>query len=454
MENIEYYWAMVSYASLILEMIVMGYCFYYFAKPFMVNKRGVFVTGVAYSVTMLLLYLVPLELNNFMAYSIGILAAFFVMCRIDQRNYQQKVFIAVTFFSLRWLSVAMAAIIYNIGYRFVIDTVYMAEHPNIQFAMYAAAVLFRVVLEITLIAISVWYILKAYVYKRETMTKKEMFMLIVPSLTGMTGYGILQYYQNFYEVTIKVSGIYEGLALLHYGISIITIVIMIVIFQNIKARQQEGLENELLTAQVENMKQHIAQMESLYQNIRSIRHDMTNHIMTLERLYANNEADAAKAYVLNLKASFREGAGEIKSGNPVTDVILSERKKEAEVKKIRFVCDFHYPSGSNVNAFDVSVILNNALENAIEATENSKKPYISILSYRKNNAFMIEIENCFSGSLNWDQESGIPITSKEKKESHGYGLVNIRKVARKYYGDIDIVQTGEQFKLSIMLMME
>ena len=40
---------------------------------------------------------------------------------------------------------------------------------------------------------------KAYVYKNDEMNVKELVMLIIPSLVGVTGYGILQYYLNIYE---------------------------------------------------------------------------------------------------------------------------------------------------------------------------------------------------------------------------------------------------------------
>ena len=81
-------------------------------------------------------------------------------------------------------------------------------------------------------------------------------------------------------------------------------------------------------------------------------------------------------------------------------------------------------------------------------------PHISVLSYHSNNAYMIEIRNSFTGNLQWDEEHGLPITSKERTDGHGYGLSNIRMVARKYSGDIAIDLKEDEFRLSIMLMME
>ena len=135
-------------------------------------------------------------------------------------------------------------------------------------------------------------------------------------------------------------------------------------------------------------------------------------------------------------------------------MILQELKNEAEKRNIHFQSDFYYPTGTNINAFDVSVILNNALQNAMENIEKSEAPHISVLSYHRNNAYMIEVSNSFNGDLQWDEERGLPVTSKEKADGHGYGLSNIRMVARKYSGDIAIDVKNDEFRLSIMLMME
>ncbi len=451
--------AAVSVVYAIAAMYGSGYILYRFARPFMENKKGASCIGIAYFATMLILYLVPVEINTFAAYSLGTLLAFFVMCRIDRRNYKQKTFIVSAFFSLHWLSEYMSRILTDAvyGIKAVSDVFYTPErHPVAKILIFGGVELLDTLISFTILGISVRYIVKTYVYKREDMSIKEMFMLILPSITGMTGYGILIQYQTSSGMSWMepICGLYNGLAFLHFGISIIAIVVMTVLFQNIRARQEEKLQNELLARQAENIERHIGQVESLYQNIRSIRHDMTNHILTLERLYAGNNVQEAMDYGRELKSALSRISGEIKSGNPVTDVILQEFKNEAEKRKIRFQSDFYYPAGTNINAFDISVILNNALQNAMENAGKSGMPYISVLSYHRNHAYMMEISNSFTGNLQWNEDQGLPVTSKEKTQGHGYGLSNIRMVAGKYSGDIAIDLKDDEFCLSIMLMME
>lgn len=80
-----------------------------------------------------------------------------------------------------------------------------------------------------------------------------------------------------------------------------------------------------------------------------------------------------------------------------------------------------------------------------------ENPFISVLSYRKKNVCMIEIRNSIAEKRFLDGESGLPLTTKEGAD-HGFGLVNIRRVAQSYYGDIAIEQKDHEFGLIVMLM--
>lgn len=456
MESVEFYWRIVSYLYVMADMAGMGYFLYRFARHFVERKHKAPYIGGVYFAIMTVLYFLPFEMENAVAYGIGILASFFVMCGIDKRNYRQKVFIAVTFFSLRWFSAYMISEISLCLYQQIINTPYLIEHKMLQLGCYIGAELLELALRFLVMGVSVHCIAKAYVYKRENMSVKELFMLAAPSAAGMAEYVVIRYYRGWFEANAgkEAPGIYGVVAFLHYGMSIITIVVVTVLFQNIRARQEERLQNELLAAQIDTLRRHIGQMEEHYRELRRLRHDMANHILTLERLYAGNKLREAEAYGADLKAALAGMAGEIKSGNPVTDVILQEMKTGMEKRGIRFETEFYFPEGTGVNAFDVSIILNNALQNAAEHAGECREPRVAVRSYRRGNAYMIEVRNSFTGELQWDEETGLPLTTKESPEGHGYGLSNIRRVAEKYSGTIRIEGEGGEFCLSVLLMLE
>lgn len=455
MEEMELYWQFSSDIYFLLNRLLIGYWFYRFARPFMKNKKSSVYAGAVYFATMQILYMIPSELNNFTVYGSGMLLSFAVMCWKDKRNYRQKIFISTAFFSLRWLSAYMTSIISQELYMLLLYHPYMIERPVLQFIAYNSTEILHLFLWSGILKVSVSAIIKAYIYKREELTTKEMLMLIMPCLAEMIEYGILLYYRNFTKTEdSENSFLYDALAFFYYGISIFMIVITTVLFQNIRARQEEKLQNELLAMQVENVKKHIGQVENLYKNIRSLRHDMANHILMLEKLYTTEKTEEALTYSKDLQMALSQITGAIKSGNPVTDVILQEWKHEAEKKDICFQSEFYYPTDSNINAFDISVILNNALQNAVENTKTDGTGYISVLSWCRKNVYIIEIKNNFSKMLQWDEQNGFPLTSKEQSDGHGYGLGNIHRIAEKYAGDMDIILKDKEFCLSIMLIIK
>ena len=66
---------------------------------------------------------------------------------------------------------------------------------------------------------------------------------------------------------------------------------------------------------------------------------------------------------------------------------------------------------------------------------------------------MIVVENSFEGKLLIDEDSGLPISTKKGSE-HGLGLINIRRVAQKYLGDIAFEQEDGKVIVTAMLQME
>lgn len=456
MSLVEKCWMVTSKISVIALLMITGIYFGKFVCPYIKKKKGAVAVSIVYITIMLVLYMIPPQIDNFSAYLIGVIAAFLVMYVEDRRNIYQKIFLAITFFSIRWLTVAMAARLDDLVTKALVFRNMSAEKVWLQYGLYVGTRVLDIVLCIAFIAVAIGLINKAYIYKKDEMSVKEMVMLIIPSLVGVTGYGILQYYLMIYERDtgknlIDTYGFYGALSFLHYLISIVAILVVIVMFQNWKEMQEEQRGQELVLNQISDMKKHIEEVEKLYRDIRSMRHDMGNHIQTLEHLVAHNNMDDATEYLEHLKNEWDEVSPEIKTGSPVIDVILMEKLREAKERQIRFLSDFHYPQNTKLNAFDLSEIMNNALNNCMENVSGDD-PYISIYSFRKNSIFMITIKNSFGGHLNFG-DSDLPETTKSGRE-HGMGLNNIRRVARMYMGDISLEQGNEEVILSIMMQIE
>ena len=453
MENIETYWQIANEAIAIINILVEGWLMYRFVKPFI--KRKTYYVGLSYSVAMLVFYLVPQEITY--PYLLGILVAGTTMCLIERKKIKQKVFLATTMYLIRWMVYGVTLVLRDIMFALFINTEYMLTRPIKQLIVYIIVELVYYGVAVVVMCLVIKLIHKVYTNKREDISGKELLLLFATLLTVMMGYFTFNFFSDVYveDMEVYIWNVHPGytfLRVLYQIVSFAAILIAIVIYQKLKEKQREEKVNMLLTEQIENAKQHISEVEKLYGDIRALKHDMGNHISVLENLFAKKETEEFEKYLTNLKENYCVSAEGIKTGNPVTDVILTQKQKEAKEKGIKFECKFIYPADTNINAFDVSVILNNAIDNAFEGAEECENPYVFIFAYRKKNAYMLEFTNCITKKVYIDEETGLPETTKKDKGGHGFGLTNIRKMAQKYYGDIDISQEENRFTLTVMLM--
>jgi sensor histidine kinase regulating citrate/malate metabolism len=92
------------------------------------------------------------------------------------------------------------------------------------------------------------------------------------------------------------------------------------------------------------------------------------------------------------------------------------------------------------------------LSNAISATSESDDPSIEVKAWMNNNAYLIQVKNSFSGKMLFNSQNDLPETSKDDKEHHGYGLMNMKRITEKYYGTIQLEQEENTVIFTAMMM--
>ena len=132
--------------------------------------------------------------------------------------------------------------------------------------------------------------------------------------------------------------------------------------------------------------------------------------------------------------------------------------QKAENAGISFQVKFNLGETDTISAFDIGIILNNLLDNAIEACEKleQEQRYINLTLKKKNHFLLIEVENSFDGKVIWEDGGIVPMTTKQSDlpdilMEHGIGLKNVKNVADHYLGDMDIKIKNDVFKVIVML---
>lgn len=78
MSLVEKCWMVTSKISVIALLMITGIYFGKFVCPYIKKKKGAVAVSIVYITIMLVLYMIPPQIDNFSAYLIGVIAAFLV----------------------------------------------------------------------------------------------------------------------------------------------------------------------------------------------------------------------------------------------------------------------------------------------------------------------------------------------------------------------------------------
>lgn len=216
--------------------------------------------------------------------------------------------------------------------------------------------------------------------------------------------------------------------------------------------QKYRLENELgLMEQKESMQQiYYHNLEVQYDESRKIIHDMRNHIQIFEELYRSGNFDEAEKYSIAIYKMMDKMGSRFKASNKILTIIINEKLIKCDDKKIEMKIKIEDLSLDFLKPIDITTILSNLLDNAIEACEclDLEKRKIEIKIFKHEDFINIKIRNNCIGPLIEDSKG-----FKSTKMGHhmGIGLKNVISTIEKYNGDIQFVSKEDVFEVKILL---
>lgn len=287
---------------------------------------------------------------------------------------------------------------------------------------------------------------------------QQAAILFVPELMGLFFAAMLRSILFYYNKEVyNLIDEYPELKLMIPVLSLLcigSILLSAGMTRQAELEHEKRLYAEVFWGRAKEMEEHARDMESVYLQIRGMKHDMKHYIADVRALLAQMASgdaraqDEARRYIDSMQESLDGLDMKYQTGNAVSDVIVGRYARLADQKGIDFFCEFRYPDCLGIDAFDIGTILNNGLSNAFEACEKEEGACVLLHAKRKGNMFLVTIENSFSGSLQW--EGDFPVSKKEGK-GHGMGLKNIVNCAEKYYGRAKCGVADGKFCLTVML---
>lgn len=220
------------------------------------------------------------------------------------------------------------------------------------------------------------------------------------------------------------------------------------------------LQNELFKKS--DMKQELAAMNMLWkseqhryqlskENIALINqkcHDLKHQVRALKKV----GKEEFGAYLEEIEENISVYEAIVKTGNNVFDTILTEKSLYCKDRGIQVSCVADGSQMDFIGTVDLYTILGNAMDNAIEAVEKFEeieKRQIDVMIYRKQNFLIMNFINPIAEKLVYEEE--LPITTKEDKNFHGFGLRSIWHLVKKYDGTLNISEEDGCFSLKILI---
>lgn len=327
--------------------------------------------------------------------------------------------------------VNISAIIMILGYLFT-----FISYNNIPIEIAGKIISYSIVLYFI-----VRYFRKIYTDMLNKMDKGWGILCIVPLCTYIIAYYVSV--TNLNNFPYKYAFVFVVAI-----VAVLMIYIFIFYLFNLTEKQtKQEVQNQILSYQVEAIAQQNRNILDNERNLRIYRHDMRHTLQSVLSLIQAGDNDSAigiiEKYNNNLKQT------EIKKfcENVVINSILSYYFIKIEKENIRLEYKLDVPAELTTDEKEISIILANAIENAINACqklEKNQERMIEIKFLSKPKAFF-EISNTYTGEINLNKD-GYP-TSYE--EEHGIGTRSILKYAKKNNAVVDYKTDNNIFKIRV-----
>lgn len=207
------------------------------------------------------------------------------------------------------------------------------------------------------------------------------------------------------------------------------------------------IQKKQLEEQQTLQRRHYAALMEQQKNIRNLRHDIANHLMTAVALTRDNSSQA-ESYLQRLTDEFHSMTAIDFCDNPIADAVLYGKATEASAAGISFSVQAALPENLNIQEIDLASLLTNLLDNALTAAVQAEQPFVEVHLREKAGTILIRVRN----SLAVNEHPDLRRTNKQDKHLHGLGLQIVDTICKKYEGIFSYQIEGNMFVVSATLL--
>lgn len=221
-----------------------------------------------------------------------------------------------------------------------------------------------------------------------------------------------------------------------------------VLYGQLNQQKQVRAQSEL-ALQRQMWSLHKTQYEMSRESIEIINrkcHDLKHQVAALKHIH---DPDRQKEVIDSLQSAVMIYDAALETGNEILDTVLTEKSLICARHEIALSCIADGKQLAFMDPVDLYILVGNALDNAVEAVLPLPpvERLIRLRVQEKAGLVFLQIENPYAGTL--EVRNGLPLTHKEDKQNHGFGLKSIRDVGEKYQGFLNLTTQDGLFTLRL-----
>ncbi len=187
-------------------------------------------------------------------------------------------------------------------------------------------------------------------------------------------------------------------------------------------------QSETLKLQVNAMRDQIDAEKTHREAMATMRHDMRHEMAVIMELYRQGKADEAEAVYTDWQTTLEASVPKDICAEPILNAVFTRFARRGKKKDIQLYVKSNISAELPIDTIKLSVILSNALENAMNATgeiEREDMRAIRVKIIQNDGQIALEVVNPCAAPVEFNSK-GLPITNKL---GHGFGVRSIAAFA-------------------------
>ena len=184
-------------------------------------------------------------------------------------------------------------------------------------------------------------------------------------------------------------------------------------------------------------------INDLMGKVKANEHEYKNHLNTIWSIAQISSPEEVKSKIKEYMSSIVDDSEEfsmlVDVENTIVKAVLYNKGQRAEKLDVKY----NYRVNSNLKDIsldnsELTVVLSNLLNNAIEATSIIDKKEIEVDISEDNKSYIINVRNYTEGLKAESLSNIFKMGYSTKGEGRGYGLYNVKQIVEKHKGKIQI----------------